>query len=127
VGGARFPKQLAQFDAIAYHDGADGKPDTEDDLEIGPVDATWALEEYGTTYEDDDVKFVGAVDQHGLFTPNLDGPNPQRSQSRNNVGDVWVVASYRPGGGDPRTLKARAHLLVTVPLFMRFDPWRVAP
>ena len=96
VGGTVFPKQLQQFDAIAYYNGPDGKPDTDDDLEIGRVNATWGLEEYGVTYDDDDVKFVGSVDQTGLFTPNLDGPNPARSSSRNNVGDVWVVASYQP-------------------------------
>ena len=71
--------------------------------------ATWRLEEYGVTYDDDDVKFVGAIDQNGLFTPNLDGPNPARSSSRNNVGDVWVVASYQPPDKDARPLKARAH------------------
>ena len=56
----------------------------------------------------------------GLFTPALDGPNPKRSGNRNNVGDVWVVAT-RPGidGGAP--LRGRAHLVVTVPLYMRWD------
>ena len=38
VGGINFPKQLQQFEAIAYHNGADGKPDTKDDLNLGPVD-----------------------------------------------------------------------------------------
>ena len=56
----------------------------------------------------------------GLFTPALDGPNPQRSGNRNNVGDVWVVAVHTPaGGGTP--MRARAHLVVTVPLYMRWD------
>ena len=59
VGGTVFPKQLQQFDAIAYYNGPDGKPDTDDDLEIGRVNANWSLEEYGVTYDDDDVKFVG--------------------------------------------------------------------
>jgi quinohemoprotein amine dehydrogenase len=47
VGGVVFPKQYQQFEAIAYHNGADAKPDTEDDVEIGPVDVSWGLEEYG--------------------------------------------------------------------------------
>ncbi|HUF26390.1 MAG TPA: quinohemoprotein amine dehydrogenase subunit alpha [Gemmatimonadaceae bacterium] len=126
VGGIQFPKQLQQFEAVAVHDGADGRPDTPDDLELGPVPVAWSLEEYGVTYDDDDLKFVGAIDQRGLFTPAVDGPNPQRSGERNNIGDVWVVATHQPaGGGSP--LKARAHLVVTVPLYMRWEPWRTAP
>ncbi|MDP2054429.1 MAG: hypothetical protein Q8L75_12390, partial [Acidobacteriota bacterium] len=78
------------------------------------------------TYDDDDVKFVGALDAAtGRFTPNVDGPNPARKGSRNNIGDVWVVATYaaEAGGGKPAgSIRARAHLLVTVPLYMRFDP-----
>ena len=130
VGGAVFPTQYQQFEAIAYHNGADGKPDTEDDVEIGPVDVSWSLEEYGVTYDDDDIKFVGRIDQRGLFTPNLDGPNPQRSRNRNNIGDVWVVATYQEGengqgnGNGSRPLKARGHLLVTVPLYLRWEPWK---
>jgi quinohemoprotein amine dehydrogenase len=91
---------------------------------------SWSLEEYGVTYDDDDVKYVGRIDQRGLFTPNLDGPNPQRSRNRNNVGDVWVVATYQEGesgqgnGNGSRPLKARAHLLVTVPLYLRWEPWK---
>ncbi len=127
VGGVVFPKQLQQFDAIAYWNGPDGKPDTDDDLEIGRVNANWSLEEYSVTYDDDDVKFVGAVDQSGLFTPNVDGPNPQRSSNRNNVGDVWVVATYQPPGKAARPLRARAQLIVTVPLYMRFAPWKTQP
>jgi quinohemoprotein amine dehydrogenase len=127
VGGAVFPKQFQQFDAIAYYNGPDGKPDTDDDLEIGRVNATWSLEEYGVTYDDDDVKFVGAVNQTGLFTPNLDGPNPARSSSRNNVGDVWVVATYQPSDKGARPLRARAQLIVTVPLYVNWAQWKTQP
>ena len=80
------------------------------------------MEEYAATYDDDDMKFVGALDAAtGRFTPNVDGPNPARKGSRNNIGDVWVVATYTPSGGGA-DCAARAHLLVTVPLYMRFDP-----
>jgi quinohemoprotein amine dehydrogenase len=130
VGGIRFPKQFVQFDAIAYHDGADGRPDTADDISLGRVDVQWSLEEYGVTYDDDDLKYVGTIDARGLFTPNVDGPNPQRAGSRNNIGDVWVVATYQApatttsnGATPARPIRARAHLLVTVPLYMRWDPW----
>ena len=128
VGGGTFPKMSAQFEAWAYSNGADGKPDSPDDIDLGVVDASWTMEEYAATYNDDDITFVGTLNEGtGHFTPNVEGPNPARSGSRNNVGDVWVVAKY-PGeavGGKPApTLRARAHLLVTVPLYMRFDPMR---
>jgi quinohemoprotein amine dehydrogenase len=126
VGGGAFPKALAQFEAWAFSNGADGRPDTPDDLELGLVDAAWSMEEYAATYGDDDIKFVGTLDAvTGRFTPNIDGPNPARNGSRNNIGDVWVVAKYgvEAAGDKPAaTLRARAHLLVTVPLYMRFDP-----
>jgi quinohemoprotein amine dehydrogenase len=120
VGGAVFPKMFAQFEAIAFSNGLDGKPDTGDDLNLGPVDASWTIEEYTATFDDDDRKFVGEVaNATGLFTPALDGPNPNRSGNRNNIGDVWVVATHKPAAGEP--LRGRAHLVVTVPLYMRWD------
>jgi quinohemoprotein amine dehydrogenase len=121
TGGVVFPKQLAQFEAFAYSKGPDGKPETKDDLPVGYVDATWSVEEYTAIFGDDDVKFVGGVDPAtGLFTPAVDGPNPKRSGNRNNIGDVWVVATHAPGGDAP-PLRARAHLVVTVPLYLRWD------
>lgn len=129
VGGVVFPKMMAQFEAIAYSNGPDGKPDTNDDIALGPVDATWTTEEYMTTYDDDDVKFVGEIDgRNGTFTPALDGPNPARAGNRNNVGDVWVVATVPapPGAASQTPMRARAHLVVTVPLFMRWDFFTVS-
>jgi quinohemoprotein amine dehydrogenase len=121
VGGVVFPKMLSQFEAFAFTNGPDGKPGTKDDLEVGPVDATWTVEEYTATFDDDDVKFVGEIDAaSGLFTPALDGPNPARSGNRNNIGDVWVVGTYKPGG-DVAPMRARSHLVVTVPLYLRWD------
>jgi quinohemoprotein amine dehydrogenase len=120
VGGVVFPKMFAQFEAIGFSNGPDGKPDTKDDLNLGPVEASWTIEEYTATYDDDDRKFVGEVaNTTGLFTPALDGPNPARSGNRNNVGDVWVVATHKPATGEP--LRGRGHLVVTVPLYMRWD------
>jgi quinohemoprotein amine dehydrogenase len=128
VGGDTFPKMLAQFEAWGYSNGADGKPDSPDDIELGIVDAAWSMEEYAATYNDDDIKFVGTLNEAtGRFTPNVDGPNPARAGQRNNVGDVWVVAKVvgdSVGGKPAATLRARSHLLVTVPLYMRFDPSR---
>jgi quinohemoprotein amine dehydrogenase len=125
VGGAAFPKGYAQFEARAFDNGADNRPDTADDIDLGVVPVRWSLEEFTATYDDDDVKFVGTIDpKTGRFTPNVDGPNPARSGSRNNIGDVYAVAVYTPEGADgkaAKTLRARAHLLVTVPLYRRWD------
>jgi quinohemoprotein amine dehydrogenase len=120
VGGNVFPKQLQQFEAIGFNNGPDGKPDTPDDVNLGLVDVVWSVEEYTATFGDDDIQFVGSIDEHGLFTPNVDGPNPKRSGNRNNIGDVWVVAELKniDASGKARPVRARAHLLVTVPLYM---------
>ena len=126
LGGGRFEKQYQQFEAVAYHNGPDGKADTPDDIEIGNVDVAWSVEEYTATFGDDDIKFVGTLDQNGLFTPNIDGPNPKRRNGTNNYGDVWVVATYK-GDAATKTLRGRAHLLVTVPLYMIFDQPEVSP
>jgi len=120
VGGVRFPNRPEQFEARGVSYGADGKPNTPDDLDLGPVNVRWNLEEYTATFRDDDIQFVGEIAQSGLFTPNVEGPNPKRPGNRNNIGDVWVVATYTGTGADApaKPLKARAHLLVTVPLYM---------
>ena len=124
IGGASFPKGHQQFEAIAYSDGPDDEANTDDDLELGLIDAQWSMEEYAATFDDTDISFVGTLDQNGRFTPALDGPHPERVGNRNNVGDVWVVARYTPPGST-RSLRARAHLVVTVPLYLRWEPWRV--
>jgi len=125
VGGANFPKQFQQFEAVAFANGPDGKPNTKDDIDLGLVDPSWSIEEYTATYDDDDKDFVGTIDgTTGLFTPNLDGPNPKRKHGANNYGDVWVVASYQApaaGSAPAKPMKARAHLLVTVPIYIKWD------
>lgn len=107
--------------------GADGKPDTADDIVTGALPVTWSLEEYGVTYKDDDVRYVGQIDQRGFFTPNIDGPNADRAGQKNNIGDVYVVACIAPPGLAARPLKARSLLIVTVPLYMRWEPTRTSP
>ena len=123
VGGVAFPKQYERFEARAWHDGPDGESGTDDDLDLGMlVDVDWSVEEYAVTFDDDDTAFVGTLGEHGVFEPAVDGPNPERSGERNNVGDVWVVATLATapdGTALDRPLRARAHLLVTVPLYIR--------
>src|SRR5206468_11830052 len=66
VGGNGFPKQFQPFEAVGINFGLDGKPDTPDDLDLGIVNVKWSLEEYPATFGDDDVQFVGSLDQNGL-------------------------------------------------------------
>jgi quinohemoprotein amine dehydrogenase len=126
LGSEPHPKGFCQFDAIAYTNGPDGKEGTPDDIELGPVKATWKLEEFVATMDDDDVDFVGNLDPaSGLFTPALDGPNPKRRFSRNNYGDVWVVATYKPAGAE-KPVTGRSYLVVAIPQYLRWDQPEVA-
>jgi quinohemoprotein amine dehydrogenase len=126
LGGEPHAKGYCQFDAIAYANGPDGKEGTADDIELGPVKATWKLEEFVATMGDDDVEFVGNLDpSSGLFTPAIDGPNPKRKFGRNNYGDVWVVATYKPAGSE-QPVTGRSYLVVAIPQYMRWDQPEVA-
>lgn len=119
LGGVVYPKQHQQFDAVAYHNGVDKKNNTADDIELGSVPVTWSIEEFPVTIDDDDIRYVGAIDNRGYFTPNIEGPNPERSGSRNNFGDVRVIGTYT-GEGTTKPLKGTSHLIVTVPLYVRW-------
>jgi len=120
-GGVRAQKIFQQFEVIAYLNGKDGVKGTKDDVKLGRVGpAQWDVEEYIRRLNDDDARFVGTVDQAGLFTPADDGPNPQRHMSEHNVGDVWVEAWYKPDGAK-RPMGARAFMLV-MPEKFNFPP-----
>ena len=111
VGGVVFPKMLAQFEAMGTHNGPDGKPDTEDDIDLGMVDATWTIEEYTATYDDDDMKFVGDAGRQGAVHAERRRPEPASAAgNRNNIGDVWVVAELiqMTGAGKRRSRSGRA-------------------
>jgi quinohemoprotein amine dehydrogenase len=121
LGSPSHPKGYAQFETIAYSNGPDGKPNTADDIELGPVPATYKLEEFVASYGDDDTHFVGAVDARtGLFTPGSDGPDPKRKSMRNNYGDVWVTATYQPAGSTT-PLVGRSYMIVSVPTYQNWD------
>ena len=127
VGGGVFPKALAQFEAHAFDNGPDGRDDTPDDIDLGLVPATWSLEEYAATYDDDDREVRGADRRE-------DGTvHAERSMGRTRRGGAAGTTSAtstrsRPSRRSPSTgkpakaLQARAHLLVTVPLYMRWEP-----
>jgi quinohemoprotein amine dehydrogenase len=124
LGGTITAKQFAQFETIGYANGPDGLPGTADDIVLGPVNAAWSMEEFYSTPDDDDVSYVGSINDSGLFTPSLEGPNPKRQKQANNFptenwGDVWIDALYKGPEGEP--LKARAYLVVTIPTYIRYD------
>jgi len=126
-GASQHLKGYQQFEVMAYNRGADNKPNTADDIELGPVDVNWSIEEFYEVFGDDDKQFVGTLSQTGLFTPALDGPNPQRQQMRNNYGTVWAVATAkneRDQNGQPLT--GRSYLVVSPPLYIIWDK-EIAP
>ncbi len=122
LGSDVHPKGYQQFEAIAYQRGADGKPHTADDVELGPIEVKWSVEEFYSSYGDDDKEFVGSLSSTGLFTPSSDGPNPQRKFSRNNYGNVWVVATAKDEKDkDGRPLVGKSYLVVSVPTYIKWD------
>jgi quinohemoprotein amine dehydrogenase len=126
LGGTTHPKGYQQFEAVAWNRGPDNKPNTPDDVNLGPVEAQFSVEEFLAVYGDDDKNFVGTLSPTGLFTPAVEGPNPKRRFSRNNYGDVWVVATHVPKDQPDKPITARAHLVVTIPLYVRWDQPEVA-
>jgi quinohemoprotein amine dehydrogenase len=125
LGGSPHPKGYVQFETVAFSNGPDGKPNTDDDIDLGPVPATYKMEEFVASYGDDDTEFVGSVDEKtGLFTPASDGPDPKRKSMRNNYGDVWITATYKADGAPP--LKGRSYLVVAVPQYISWDQPEVA-
>jgi quinohemoprotein amine dehydrogenase len=125
LGGSPHPKGYVQFETVAFSNGPDGKPNTDDDINLGPVPATYKMEEFVASYGDDDTEFVGAVDEKtGLFTPASDGPDLKRKSMRNNYGDVWITATYKADGAPQ--LKGRSYLVVAVPQYISWDQPEVA-
>ncbi len=122
LGSEHHPKGFQQFEAVGYQRGEDGKLHTADDVELGPVDVSWSIEEFIAAYGDDDRNFVGTLSPTGFFVPASDGPNPKRKFSRNNYGDVWVVATAKDEKGkDGRPLIGKSYLVVTVPAYLQWD------
>lgn len=111
LGGGTNRPVTAQFEAVAYLNGADGKPGTEDDVRLGVVPASWRADNHDARAQaDDDVRFAGHLDAQGRFTPAPAGPNPAR-HNQSNTGDLKVIASVRDG---ERRIEGDARLLVAV-------------
>ncbi len=115
-GGPNYPAEGVQFEAIAYSDK--GTPtDPADDLALGPVPASFRLEEEKTRDNDDDLAWVGAIDADGTYLPTGDyGPVAAREYSGEASGWVKVVAEYK---GSDKPLTGEAKLAVTVPDYIQ--------
>jgi quinohemoprotein amine dehydrogenase len=113
LGGVRAVKKFIQFEAHAFSNGPDGIAGNSDDLDLGMVKASWSIEDLSTSGTQN-ARFVGGINQDGLFTPAREGPNSERPRSTNNAGEVWVKASYTADGSNV-PLTARAYVLVSVP------------
>ena len=114
--GAAYPPQGVQFVARGINNGPDGKTGTADDLVLEPVAAKWWLEEEKTRENDDDLKYLNAPIEGGLYTPvTTYGPIESRHQHREGVGLIAVGAEATIDG---TTLKDRARLVVTEPDFI---------
>jgi quinohemoprotein amine dehydrogenase len=111
-GGANQPQGYQQFEAIAYQRGPDGQPHTPDDVELGPIDVTWSLEEMYVA-PGSKTDSIGQISTTGLFTPATAG--------RANNHDVWVIAkAQNEKDKNGRPLVAKAYMVVSVPMYM-FD------
>jgi quinohemoprotein amine dehydrogenase len=116
LGGGTNPPASAQFDAVAFLDGPDGKAGTDDDVRLGSVPAKWSAEPFDERAKhDEDLKYAGHLEPHGQFVPAFAGPNPAR-RGLNNVGNLSVVATVADGD---RSLNAKGQLVVTV---QRWNP-----
>jgi quinohemoprotein amine dehydrogenase len=114
-GGANYPAEGVQFEAIAYANDASGKKAAR--VPLGPVPATFRLAEQKTRPADDDLKWLGAIKPNGTYLPMGDyGRNPMRDYSTEASGLVKVLASYQRGA---RTFTAEAELVVAVPDFIK--------
>lgn len=105
------PAEGVQFEAIAY--AREGKRK----VALGAVPASFQLAEEKTRPDDDDMRWLGRIQESGSYVPMVDfGPNPARGFRGENSGYVKVLAQYRHG---KETYKAQAHLAVTLPDLIR--------
>lgn len=111
LGGGTNPPVSAQFTAVAYLNGADGKAGSEDDIRLGRLPASWRVDNHDErAAAEQDAQFAGHIEAHGQFIPASAGPNPARNH-QSNTGDLKVIASVEDG---ERKVEAEAHLMVTV-------------
>lgn len=96
--GGKLNPVSAQFEAVAFANGPDGKPGTKDDYRIGVVKAEWDIAPNDAAAEEmKDHLFAGKITQGGRFLPAAAGPNPERVFGTSNAGDLKVIAKVTEG------------------------------
>jgi len=114
-GGKKFPAEGVQYEAIAYSNGADAL-NPADDVELGPVRATFHLSEDVTRPGDDDLRWLGKIEPDGTYLPvGTYEPIPARNYHAEGTGMVYVNADYQRDG---HQYHAKAKLVVTDPDFI---------
>ena len=108
-GDGTHPRGFQQFEAIGYQRGPDGKVHTADDVELGPVDVSWALQVFHTP-EGGSSDIAGKMSPSGLLTPSPVNPNINF--------DTWVIATARDEKGpDGDPLTGKAYVVITIPTY----------
>jgi quinohemoprotein amine dehydrogenase len=110
-GGGTLHPVSAQFEAVAFANGPDGKPGTKDDYRISVVSASWDIAPSDPIAEEmKDHLFAGKITPKGRFLPAPAGPNPERVFGTSNAGDLKVIATVTEGD---RTITGEGRLIVT--------------
>ena len=90
LGSETHPKGYQQFEAIGYNRGADGKSQTADDVELGPVDVTWSVEEFYAIFGDGRQGLRRTPESDGFILPGQRRAEPgtevHAQQLRGRVG-----------------------------------------
>ena len=103
LGSDVHPKGYQQFEAIAYQRGADGKPHTADDVDLGPVDVNWSVEEFYAVFGDDDKEFVGALNSDWIVHARA---STARIPSANSAATTMATSGWWQPPRTRRTRKA---------------------
>ncbi len=109
-GSPQYGRGYEQLEAIGYQRGPDGRMHTPDDLELGPIDATWSIDVFYAARTSLNDK-VGKVSSTGLFTPAAENPGVNY--------DLWVVATAaNETNKDGKPLVGKGYVVVTIPEYM---------
>jgi quinohemoprotein amine dehydrogenase len=99
-GSQTRPRRYQQFEAIGY------QRDPKGDVELGPVDVTWSIEDFYSV-DAHDTSFIGKMNASGLFAP--------ASASKANH-DVWAIAKTKnEKDKDGNPLVGKSYLVVSIP------------